>query len=195
MCFCVCVSRAQGGWSQQTHPARAVMEILKSGAQMSMKAVDIGAVSGCWLCFFHVSHARTTTQHHNSTTAQQLTNATAVLTNAAAQQTHTHAHTRHFVHILSKARHRCILYVWVETTDFSALMRLESTRAEVPPSSRPAVTRSVARSSRGTKSPKARSGAASWSTLARNFSTSWRGSRTWKRCVVSRSQLRSEGHI
>ena len=37
------LSSVQGGFSQQTHPARAVMEILKSGAKMSMLAVDIGA--------------------------------------------------------------------------------------------------------------------------------------------------------
>lgn len=40
------LSSVQGGFSQQTHPARAVMEILKSGAKMSMLAVDIGAAGG-----------------------------------------------------------------------------------------------------------------------------------------------------
>lgn len=40
------LSSVQGGYSQQTHPARAVMEILKSGAKMSMLAVDIGAAGG-----------------------------------------------------------------------------------------------------------------------------------------------------
>ena len=40
------LSSVQGGLSQQTHPARAVMEILKSGAKMSMLAVDIGAAGG-----------------------------------------------------------------------------------------------------------------------------------------------------
>eukprot|EP01051_Picozoa_sp_SAG22_P003704 SAG22_NODE_183_length_16031_cov_36.647000_16_plen_539_part_00 len=38
--------KSNGGWSQQTHPARAVMEILRSGETMSMQAVDIGAAGG-----------------------------------------------------------------------------------------------------------------------------------------------------